>query len=97
MQDTDLPDRQPVNPGGSQRGAGKKGHDRKSTAPSLGLFLADPDKISWVLNNFLTNAIRYAPPESTIVLSARQDGPLPIVYCYRSGTGYLRCLPAQNF
>lgn len=43
--------------------------------PSLGLFLADPDKISWVLNNFLTNAIRYAPPESTIVLSARQDGP----------------------
>lgn len=26
----------------------------------------DAEKISWVLNNFLTNAIRYAPPESEI-------------------------------
>ena len=27
---------------------------------------ADPDKLSWVLNNFLTNAIKYSPEESTI-------------------------------
>ncbi len=27
---------------------------------------ADPDKISWVLNNFLTNAIKYSPAQSTI-------------------------------
>ena len=29
---------------------------------------ADPDKISWVLNNFLTNAIKYAPQESVIII-----------------------------
>lgn len=29
---------------------------------------ADPDKINWVLNNFLTNAIKYAPIESTITI-----------------------------
>ena len=27
---------------------------------------ADQDKISWVLNNFLTNAIKYSPEESTV-------------------------------
>jgi signal transduction histidine kinase len=27
---------------------------------------ADPDKISWVLNNFLTNAIKYSPEKSVI-------------------------------
>jgi signal transduction histidine kinase len=27
---------------------------------------ADPDKISWVLNNFLTNAIKYSPAQNTI-------------------------------
>lgn len=31
---------------------------------------ADPDKISWVLNNFLTNAIRYSPVESNVLVSA---------------------------
>ncbi|MDP4131550.1 MAG: ATP-binding protein [Bacteroidota bacterium] len=31
---------------------------------------ADADKISWVLNNFLTNAIRYSPEESNVLVSA---------------------------
>ncbi|HZK65683.1 MAG TPA: ATP-binding protein, partial [Puia sp.] len=31
---------------------------------------ADSDKISWVLNNFLTNAIRYSPEEGKILVSA---------------------------
>jgi NtrC-family two-component system sensor histidine kinase KinB len=33
---------------------------------------ADPDKINWVLNNFLTNAIRYAPFESTITIEVKK-------------------------
>jgi signal transduction histidine kinase len=38
---------------------------------------ADPDKVSWVLNNFLTNAIRYAPIESVITISVDSvDGQL---------------------
>ena len=36
---------------------------------------ADPDKISWVLNNFLTNAIKYSPEGGTILISVmRADG-----------------------
>jgi signal transduction histidine kinase len=38
---------------------------------------ADPDKITWVLNNFLTNAIKYAPTKSDITIECRKaDGQL---------------------
>lgn len=33
---------------------------------------ADADKISWVLNNFLTNAIRYAPAKSKIAILCKK-------------------------
>ncbi|MFC0774026.1 sensor histidine kinase [Terrimonas alba] len=32
-------------------------------------FRADADKVSWVLNNFLTNAIRYSPFEGTVIVA----------------------------
>jgi two-component system, NtrC family, sensor histidine kinase KinB len=35
---------------------------------------ADPDKLSWVLNNFLTNAVKYAPPESVIGINVKSTG-----------------------
>ncbi|MDP4263036.1 MAG: ATP-binding protein [Bacteroidota bacterium] len=35
---------------------------------------ADPDKINWVLNNFLTNAIRYSPSNSIVTVSVQQTG-----------------------
>jgi signal transduction histidine kinase len=34
----------------------------------------DADKISWVLNNFLTNAIKYSPGESPIVVTVQKTG-----------------------
>lgn len=34
---------------------------------------ADPDKISWVLNNFLTNALRYSSEKSTVLVSATKS------------------------
>ncbi|MBD2703719.1 HAMP domain-containing protein [Spirosoma sp. BT702] len=34
---------------------------------------ADPDKASWVLINFLSNAIRHSPDDSQIDISAQQD------------------------
>lgn len=34
--------------------------------PGLPAVKADPEKTAWVLNNFLTNAIRYAGADSTI-------------------------------
>jgi len=33
---------------------------------------ADPDKVGWVLNNFLTNAIRYSPAGASILVSAKK-------------------------
>jgi signal transduction histidine kinase len=34
----------------------------------------DQDKISWVLNNFLTNAIKYSPSENSIIVSVQKTG-----------------------
>ncbi|GAB4031733.1 ATP-binding protein [Spirosoma jeollabukense] len=43
------------------------------TVPSaLPTVLADPDKVSWVLVNFLSNAIRHSPENSIIDVSAQQ-------------------------
>lgn len=39
---------------------------------SISLVKADADKTTWVLNNFLTNAIRYSPVNSNINVSVRQ-------------------------
>jgi PAS domain S-box-containing protein len=40
--------------------------------PGLPNIQADLDKISWVLNNFLTNALRYSPEGGTVVVSLKQ-------------------------
>lgn len=40
--------------------------------PELPNIKADADKVSWVLNNFLTNAIRYAPSKSDIIISCQK-------------------------
>ena len=41
---------------------------------SIPAIKADPDKLVWVLTNFLTNAIRYSPDKSTITVSVFQTG-----------------------
>ncbi len=35
---------------------------------------ADADKTTWVLNNFLTNAIRYSPENAEVIVSIQQKG-----------------------
>ncbi|WP_338793179.1 ATP-binding protein [Bernardetia sp. Wsw4-3y2] len=42
-------------------------------APNLPVFFADTDKIKWVVINFLTNAIQYAPQKSEVKLSIYPD------------------------
>jgi PAS domain S-box-containing protein len=44
----------------------------KETDADLPNIKADPDKINWVLNNFLTNAIKYAPLQSIITIEVRK-------------------------
>ena len=47
----------------------------KDLEPKLPDIKVDPDKINWVLNNFLTNAIKYSQNEGTIKIAAkRTDG-----------------------
>jgi two-component system, NtrC family, sensor histidine kinase KinB len=43
--------------------------ETKSDLPNI---KADVDKISWVLNNFLTNAINYAPVNSTLTIDCHK-------------------------
>lgn len=38
----------------------------------IGYFLADKDKITWVITNFISNAIRYSHPNSKIIIAAIQ-------------------------
>jgi NtrC-family two-component system sensor histidine kinase KinB len=57
-----------IAPTGKEKGL----HIEKKVQADLPKIKADPDKISWVLNNFLTNAIKWAPAESTITVEAHQ-------------------------
>lgn len=49
--------------------------------------IADEQKLTWILNNFLTNAIRYAPKKSTIHLSAHKTGEMVRISVKDSGKG----------
>ncbi len=52
----------------------KQIHIEQKIEKNLPDIKADSDKISWVLNNFLTNAIKYSPEESSVsILVARKD------------------------
>jgi len=47
---------------------------RNETSENLPEINIDPEKISWVLINLLTNAIRYAPEGSEVIISTKQVG-----------------------
>jgi signal transduction histidine kinase len=40
----------------------------------LPLINTDPDRINWVLNNFLTNAIKYSPEKSKVTVAVQKQG-----------------------
>lgn len=46
-------------------------HIRKEIPESLPAIRADADKTIWVINNFLTNAVRYSPPGSSITIAVQ--------------------------
>lgn len=50
----------------------KKIKVEKKVEENLPELKADADKVSWVLNNFLTNAIKYSPSESTIFIDVKR-------------------------
>jgi two-component system, NtrC family, sensor histidine kinase KinB len=49
-------------------------HIQKQMTPTIPAVKTDADKTTWVLNNFLTNAIRYSSENSEIIISVVQQG-----------------------
>ncbi|MEI9911610.1 MAG: HAMP domain-containing sensor histidine kinase [Bacteroidota bacterium] len=47
---------------------------QKDYGENPGMVKADAEKTGWVLNNFLTNAIKHAPEGSTITVSVKRSG-----------------------
>lgn len=47
---------------------------QKRVSENLWSVKADADKTTWVLNNFLTNAIRYSPENAEVIVSIQQQG-----------------------
>jgi two-component system, NtrC family, sensor histidine kinase KinB len=47
---------------------------KKEIPENIPAIKADADKTTWVLNNFLTNAIRYSPDNAEIIVSVQQQG-----------------------
>lgn len=47
---------------------------QKQIADNIPAIKADADKITWVLNNFLTNAIRYSLENGEIIVNIQQEG-----------------------
>jgi histidine kinase len=55
--------------------------------PSAVLALADRDRLSQIVGNYLSNAIRYAPPGSSVAISARLHGAKTVVAVADEGAG----------
>lgn len=58
---------------------------------------ADAEKTTWVLNNFLTNAIKYSAPESTIEISAKQQNNMVIFSVNDHGPGIAKEFQGRIF
>ena len=52
----------------------KKVSIQKKIAENISAVKADADKTTWVLNNFLTNAIRYSKENTEVIISVQQVG-----------------------
>lgn len=68
-----------------------------SIASGLPEMEGDPDKISWILNNLLTNAIKFSPPDDSILLQVVQT-PTAIEFSVKDhGPGIEASLQARIF
>ncbi|MCF1715840.1 ATP-binding protein [Flavihumibacter sp. RY-1] len=69
----------------------------KSIPTTLPEMEGDPDKIVWILNNLLTNAIKFSPPDDTILLQVVQT-PAAIEFSVKDhGPGIEASLQARIF
>jgi signal transduction histidine kinase len=62
----------------------------RSTLPEgMAPVLVDPTRLDQILTNLLSNALKYSPPESEVILEARQEKDVVAVTVVDSGTGVL--------
>lgn len=59
--------------------------------------LADKEKAGWVLNNFLSNAIKYSPPNERILITARRNGEQVEIGVKDNGSGIDEGFQARIF
>jgi histidine kinase len=55
--------------------------------PSVAMVIADRDRVSQIVANYLSNAIRYAPAGSSVALSARMHGSKVVAVVVDEGAG----------
>jgi len=65
---------------------------RPEVERGLGLVLADPDRLQQVLANLLSNAAKFAPPESEVRVAARRRGDYAVFSVADQGQG----IPAKR-
>ena len=59
----------------------------KEIAPDLPMIKADAEKTAWVLNNFLTNAIKYSSEEQQVTVAAKRNNDRVSFSVKDQGTG----------
>lgn len=62
-------------------------HIATALPPELPMVLADPDRFQQILNNLVSNAIKYTPPGGDILLSAYPEGSWGVIAIKDTGIG----------
>jgi signal transduction histidine kinase len=87
LEPCDLPSLTTQNVARNKILARNKGIEMKPSIEALPPMMLDPAKIEQVLNNLISNAIKYSPPDTTIDVKLRRDGERAVLSVQDQGQG----------